>query len=379
MPAQKTPSLLANLGGSLKKAHSEHKSEKTLAGGRRDLPDGIENGVAQLVKLGFEKIEEGNDKGKVRFIARAIVKSPTHHNGVKVEGLATMLIEPLYDTPGRRRKTVDEHYQHILEIVRMVANDVEYTDQFDTPEELEATLPSLVELAPHIMFRTYKMPKQEPEQRSGKWYIGNKGPYKDLATLKAANKFWDREPMVNHDWQGVTDEPVAEAGGSEDVEETVTEEAPDEQVEDTPAEDTAADDNDLDALASAADDQEDAEAAAKLKEIAIEAGFTPKQVKDFGSWAEAVEAIRAKQGGGEEEATEEEEEEASDEVPTVGTMYKIAKVVNGKPVVNAKTKKPVFLDVEVVKVDKAKKTADVKNYDDDKVIKGVAFDKLITE
>src|SRR5690348_11174130 len=99
--------LVQTLGEKFLKAHEEHKGETTTSG-RAEMPPGV-NGIAQLTTCRFERIKDGPDKGKLRFYGKGVCVSPSHHEGLPIEGLPTQKFEIIADTPGLTRKTISEH------------------------------------------------------------------------------------------------------------------------------------------------------------------------------------------------------------------------------------------------------------------------------
>lgn len=392
MPAQKakTETLQGLFGSKLDGIHKEVKGEETKVNDFGDLPPGIEDGRAQLTSVKIGKFATGDNKGKPFFSAQATVISPkkymnTSVNGtelgmVKCEGRLTRLRpEPMCDTPkARGRKTLKEHLSWVENILRILGVE---TASLKNAKEIDAAIAQLNKDQPIISFRTWR----------------------GRATKAFPN------PGVNHTWLGLADveeeqeeeDEVQEAddavGATEEEEETddtEEEEASDDETEETEEEEAEEGDDeaedeapDLDALAEAADDNNDDEAIAKLKELAKEAGIPTKQVSKAKKWADVAAMLKEKAGGeeeSEEESSEEEgeTEETTDEadegaegewVPEVGQLYfyKPKDKATGKPVKKA-------IECEITEVDEDSKTVKLLNNSDKKTrYAKVPFDKLI--
>ncbi len=339
MPKQVAKSsLAARLGGKLGKAISSHKDDETTYGNPQ-LPDGIEGGVAQLVECKFGDYESGQMKGKPYFLAAGIVMLPKEHDGIPTAGLRTQIgPEPLCETPNRSRKTLDEHIEWVLNVMRQLGID---TTGFDE-DSLEPAAEALKEAKPFFRFRTWK----------------------GSPTPQFPN------PRVNHEWNGLCD--YQEGDEETVVDETADgdEPADDEQIAEAVEE--ADEGEDLDALAKDADGKNQKKAAvasARLEELAEAAGVDADDVKNAESWAAVVELIQAADGD-EGEGEEGEGEEAAEEwEPADGEVYKY------KP---PKSKKAV--ECEVTKVLAKNQLVNLKNLDDGKTVyKAVKWADLVQE
>lgn len=360
MPPMKSQSpIAAKIGAKLRAAHEAHKNDDTSASsGGGDLPP-LDNGVAQLKEVKLTQIKPGKQNaGEYMFYAAGIVIVPKSVNGIPVAGRRTQISEPLFDTPTRTRKTVDDHVAHIYAILRDLGVDTTTID----PNNIEATFEALKAAAPYFAFRTWKGEMQKT------------GPY--------ANK----EPRVNHDWMGIipdfqpsddsADAFTDNSGGTDtDVNENAEDAADTTDAEPTTEEATTdSNEPDLEAMAAAADGG-DGEMAAQLKEMAMNAGYSEAEVDDVTSWALTVEMINNPKTA-EEEAPAEEEF-----MPAKGETYRYAPInpKTKKPDINPKTKKPKTVEVEVVAVDAAKKLVGLKNLEDKKTAyKAVPFTDLLS-
>ncbi len=340
MPVQKSrSSLVAKLGERLKKGHEAHKNDDTEYSSFGDLPAGIENGVAQLVDCKFTQIKEGKENaGQYMFYAAGVVKSPTEVNAdgqvIEVEGLRTQVSEPLFDTPTRTRKTVEDHLGFVYNELRKLGVD---TKQIG-PDDLESVAAALKESQPHFKFRTWK------------------------GAMQTTGAYAGREPRTQHQWNGQCQWNGDGGGDSVDVVDDTGAVEPD--ITETTT--TFDEFGDLGSLVEAANAQ-DEEAATKLKEMALAAGVEEADVDAAGDWQEVADMITAAGAGAEETV---EPEGPAD--PEVGQVFSY------KPL-DPKTKKPVkkSVQVEVISVDDNKKTVGLKNLATPKVIyKGVKWDAL---
>jgi hypothetical protein len=308
--------LAGKLGTTGKKAVQSHREDETRfdVGGR--LPAGIENGVAQLVDCRFGQYEKGDNKGEYFFYAAGVITAPEAHNGVPIKGLRTSIIEPMHDTPGRKRATVDDHVEWVLNEMRKLGADTKNVEI----EDLETLAAALKEEGPHFRFRTWK----------------------GEATKQFPN------PRVNEVWNGLVDFDGEVTSAVED------------NTEDTEGETGAAEEADLASLGNAADDDSDeaaqSEAQVQLSEMCEAQGVDPDQ---YETWAEVAAVLS--------EGSTEGEQEAEGEVqPAIGEVWYY------KP---PKAKKKV--EVDITAVFEGKKTVNCKNLEDNKTTyRSVPWDQL---
>lgn len=168
--------LLQTFGQKGVEAHNQAKKAVPKPDMGGDLPGGV-RGVARLTHLQIKPIEKGKkDEGKLMFFGRGIVVKPDTHDGIPISGCATSVMEAIFDTPTRTRKTWQEHLEWIYSnILKRVFNvKVEQLGMGD----IEPCMKALVDKGALFVFRTFKPPKQTT------------GQYKDV------------EPMVQHIWVG---------------------------------------------------------------------------------------------------------------------------------------------------------------------------------
>lgn len=192
-------SLAASLGAAGQQAHEVAKGEETRYSAGGDCPPGVENGVAQLIECKFSQYKEGKMKDQWFFYAAGVVIAPRFAqddlgNTIKVEGLRTVIQEPLCDTPDRTRKTVNDHLSWIYNELRklgVATSELEF-------DNLENIGEPLVAAAPTFAFRTW----------CGE--VATEGPYKG------------KKPLTNHVWNGVIEHDGAATDDVQDNTATTT-------------------------------------------------------------------------------------------------------------------------------------------------------------
>jgi hypothetical protein len=382
MPGVKSKSgLSGRLGGKLNEAVVAHREDETTFGGGGGLPGGIENGIAQVVECKFGTYEKGDNKGEYFFYAAATVVLPKMHDGIPVYGLRTQIgPEPICDTPGKTRQTLEEHVAWVLNEFRKLGVD---TTQLGA-DDIEPTAEAIKQAAPFTRFRTSTIPNQVLETKAGKVWIVNddgsgkpKGPYKDEAAAKAANSYVKDKnsakgpAKVFQQWTGAVPDfqpdladGVVDEGGKTATEANV-ESNGQEQWDKDAASDAAGEapaDDDIESLVAAAN-SDDSDAMERLKELAIEAGKTEKDVKNADSWDEVAGWIAESSG----EVPAGDEADAS--LPEKGSIWFYRPTV-----VDPKTKKQVkskkATEHEVTSVDAKGETVTLKNCETGKTVIG---------
>lgn len=334
MPVARHVSGLAQkLGRKLEEAVLLHRKDETVYDTGGGLPAGIEGGIAQLVDCKFSQIAPGKQNaGQYVFYAAGVVLEPKEFQGQMIEGLRTQITEPLFETPGRSRVTIEDHVRWILNEMRKLGVDTSGA----TADDLEALATALKEQKPYFRFRTWKGAK------------ATDGPYKD------------REPRVQHVWNGVCNyvkEGPLEAGAVQDNTEEVGN-------DDEPS---------LDSLVASAEDGDEF-AQDQLRQMAMEAGITEDEVDAATDWETVRDMIVSAQrsGAGDEgpgdEEEEEDEEEDEESIPVKGD------IVYYKP---PKSKK--VLECEITAVFEGKRVVNLKSSEDGRIYKGVSWDAFKTE
>ena len=366
MPGVSSTSALGGvLKGKMSARLAKAKAEPPKFDTGGSLPSGIENGVAKLTGIAFQKIAQGKqNEGKPIVIFSGIIVSPETHAGVPIKGRRTSIIENLFDTPTKSRKTFDDHVEWVMNMFKCLGANL---DEMQDLGELETTYgPALVEAGPHFTFRTWSGEKQTT------------GPYAG------------KEPRVQESWgQAIEwheggegsggDDGGSSAGGVEDNTGAADDQGDDDQPADEPADDaTGGDDEvDLDALAEAAGTDDGEDAQAKLIEIAVSRGIKKKAAEDAESWEALVAMIKEKDGG----TTAETPADDVPPDPAKGDVYDYTPIdpKTKKPMTNPKTKKPLLVECEVKAVDKKTKTATLVNLTTKAEYKAVKWDDLIVK
>lgn len=347
MPAQKvTSGLFKKYGKALADAAKKHAADEPDYG-FVSLPPGINNGIAKLARCYFEQYKSGPYQGEYYFRASGVVVTPevvqTKDGPMRVAGLQTSIMVPCCAT-----KKGDGTVVPMEVNVARVQNEMKILGVADPTalygENLEATAAALQEAAPYFKFTTSPRRDMKTQEVTGAWenWHGVKG----------------LEDFVPPDAEGVDDD-TGEGGESGDGGEPASDEEAAEGEgtfsEFTPEEEVAA-------LVAKAD--EDEEAQARLKELALANGWEEGEVDEAPSWAAVAKMALAQK---EEQAAEETEWE-----PAKGDNYKY------KPV-DPKTKKAAAkaVQVEVSAVDKKNRKVDLINaVDRKKVYKGISWDDL---
>lgn len=359
MPSQTTTSVLAGkLKTKTSKTLLENRAKPPVVDAGGDLPPGINDGIAKLVKCGFQLVKEGSaNAGKPLFMAEGIIVSPDKApNGTIVKGKRTRHMEMCFDTTTQAGKTTtqEEHLDRVMNTLKCLGADCSEITSYD---QLEGLAAAVEEMGPHFSFRTW----------AGK------------ATPQYPN------PRTNETWGAVveyTEDPTASAGGVEDSSGVSDDTAP---ADDAPADEPADETEDLDALAKAADAKKDSpakEAAGqRLEAIAAEKGLDADEVGNAANWAAVVEMIRAADTQAKDVPTD--DEPAADEAyePAKGDVVKV-KVTDPKD-----KKKSKVVECEIVLVDKKKSAVTLKLIDtgkmlmsvDGKTARLVPFGELVVE
>lgn len=359
MPPQKTTiSLVKKLGKKLVEAHQAKAGEEYKASGGAELPDGISNGVARLTSCKFGVYEKGDLAGEPFFMASGVVVDTPQNADLKwCVGLRTQVgPEPICDTPTKSRKTVEDHLGWIYNLWRGLGVDTN-SIQADKDGALEAVAEALQSAKPYFRFRTWK------------GQVQTTGPYAG------------KEPRVNHDWGQACEWADSDGGGQVEDDSAAapppppkpaaktakpaTKKAPEPEPE--PASDYS-DADDVDSLLAIANDDSDPEAQAdaqqKLKDQAMALGHSEEACDGTDSWEALVDLIK---GG----APSTDGDDSEPWTPKKEEVYLYAPI-------DPKTKKAgKKIECEVVAVDAAKQTVDLKNTVNQKLTyKAIPWSKL---
>lgn len=387
MPAQSGQSkLMQKLGVEGRKAFEAHKKDETDLSSFGSLPGGIERGVAQLVDCKFGFVQQGKDNaGQPFFFAAGIVKQPVKHNGIPIVGMRTQVIEPLYSTPTRSRKTVEEHLAWVMNEMRKLGGNTASIG----PDDLENMADALKAAQPHFTFRTWQGVKRKPgEQGYNEQYDGpNAPPPRVNETWNGACDYSEDDTagvngVVDHTAAGVGPADQAdqfdEEGSQGGVDAGADAEADAETTTGENTEPANLDADDVDALGAAADGDGDdsSDAQAMLQAKAEELGIAEDDITGAANWAAVVDLIKAATSQPEPEP---EPEPVKPSGIVKGSTYRYQPIdpKTKKPQIHAKTRKPYYIDVECLSSDPKKKVATVRSLEDGKTeYKGVEWSKL---
>lgn len=365
MPKATTKSPLSGkLGAALKRNKGVPAKDTTFS----RLPGGISNGVAKFTTVHRGEYKSGPQSGKPFVQLRGVVVSPKSaldtqeiwnkdtkkpeiisQNTVQILGSQTSIMFALCDTgKDDYARTEEENTDLLINQIKLLAGDNCFEENgIESEEDFWGFLEALTKAGIYFKFTTSssKVSEEYPTQK----VYENWGKAVDFEQAEEPDVEEDVKEDVEEEEEEVT-EPEAEA--VEEEGETEEDEIP-------------FDENDLDALAEAADNDQNAEAAGKLEEFAEDAGIPKIKVQNAESWASVVEMIREKEGGGEAESPAEEEAEWE---PTVGEVWFY------KP----KGKKK-FTQHEVTAIFPGKKTCNLKDLTNPKnILRGCKWEDLKT-
>lgn len=358
MAAQTTTSGLAKrFGGRLDAVITKHAHDETEYGFQR-LPAGINNGVAQVTKCYFDTYKKGEGLiGEYYLRCEAVVVSPImlrlpDGSEMRVAGLTTSIMRPLCQIKRGNGDIVsqDESVAEVMNELRKLGGD---TSGIKDANGLESLASAIAKARPFTRFDTsVREPRPNTQDKPGTW-----------ENWRGSQGLEDFSPPTNLPaGMGVDDQSAT----------SETQDAPSSEQAD------AVDHAQLVALAIGGDK----DAQDKLVSIAEETGGEMKEKFDaIESWeADGAKAalydafgLEAEPEETTEEVTEEVVEEADDS-PKVGEMRKYKPMVKDAKGMLVRAK--VAVQVQIVEVDKLKRTAKVKMLKDKKVINGVSWDGL---
>lgn len=145
---------LKKMGKRLSQVHESVKAEAAHQDERQGyvpLPAGIVNGIAQLTDVKIDQYKTGALKDEYYFQAKGTVIEPAEHSGAPVRGALTMIMEPLCDTPSRKRAKVEDHYEFVMNEIKKLGVDVSETSIAD----IETILEAVKQAKPYFRFSTW--------------------------------------------------------------------------------------------------------------------------------------------------------------------------------------------------------------------------------
>jgi outer membrane biosynthesis protein TonB len=412
-----------------KNDETEYSGFGSLPGGiNNGVAQLIECSIEQIERA------DSKNKGEYYFRAVGTVILPRDHEGVPIAGLRTQLMENIFETPDSmgKRKTVEEHWAFILNELRKLGLETADMD-VTSDESIQTSLDALVQSAPYFRFRTWQPPKSKdpqykdrepqvmhfwdgflpdfvPEIQSG--VVDNseeanqqedtsttaqargKAPTKPTQTQQKPTQAPTRapnspaKPQPTNKPTTSTQKPTSPQKAPQTAQKptqgkttqqpkpqtrTTTKTNPKSPDEIDPPNETVSTSTgelpeDLNELAQLAVD--DTAAQDRLREIAIEAGLSDKDVDDAPNWEALIGLIEAtiNNQGNTTETTEEQEVF----VPEVGSVW-------GYKPNDPKTSRPVAkaMDCKIIAVDEKNGTCTLENLEDSrKKYQKVPFDKL---
>lgn len=348
--------LMAELGGEFVKAHEAAKNIVVTPGG--DLPGGI-RGVAQLRACEIKKIAKGkNDEGKLMFYAYGVVVTPKEHEGIRVAGKRTMITEPIFNTPTRKRKTIKDHIDEVYKHLKLLGVPVQALQ----PSQIENAMKQLMDPKKPVFFefRTWQPPKQTEGEYKDKesmvmHFWDGRTDYKAEAAVMQ-NQTKDNLPDIDaplpegpHDNNGHSESatPATSSSGSHEPP-TVAVATSAEEFDDG---------GDLTTLASRADKEQDLIAVNRLTEMALSLGISQDTVNTIDSWALLVELIRKSTSNN----GTHKEPESNEVAISVGDHF------NFRPLDPVKKVKGEPVTVELAAINEANGTVDLRQLANRKV------------
>ena len=371
----KTKSILSGKAKSLLKKNKKSGSgfKVDLGGGGGGFPAGIEFGTAKITKMEIGQYKSGSMKDENYFMVRGVCVSPKvsaayshkwsdedgksieHDLGtVKVKGLQDSLImEPLCDTPNRKRATEEEHYQYMFGILEGLGIDMQ---EIEDDDDLKAAFEAIIEEGKTVNFRT--------------WSGGASEQYPDANVNVSITGFGESEEETEDDDDDDDDDMEVEDDededeeneDSEDDEEDSEDEEDDEEDEgEEEAEEDVPFGDELDMIVDDCNDDDSKtqeKSQKKLVKMATDAGIEdPEDEDEFPTWESVAAKIR------ELSEDDEDEDDEEPEVPEKGQVVKY-KPPRGK-----------LAQYTVTSVNRRKGIVALKNKAG-KIYKEVPFDKL---
>jgi len=301
------------------------------------LPAGIDHGKAVVTQVKIGTYEKGDNKGSEYFMVRGVCISPkkiqVDSDWVDTAGVSdSLLMEPLHDTPTRKRTTQDQHVEFMLQVLDQLGVKPSEIDEDSIKDG--SLFAALVETKPLVSFRTWKSEptKEYPDPRVNITFGKGLGHQED-------------------------DDEEAEDGVDDDTEEEDVDEPEDS------SEDVNLEDEDVDELATLATDKDDEDASAKLIAIAVKAGIKEDVAEGTDTWQDLADMIKEALDGNDEDEDEDEDEPIE---PEKGEVY------GYKP---PKFKK--VLECTVTKVLKRSKVVSLKCASNKKTYDKIAWDSLV--
>lgn len=376
MAAVKTQSVLAKkYGAKLDGAVKAHANDQTTYG-LIALPGGITNGIAQVSKCYFKEFEKATTMkkadgtpavGEYYFRCEGSVISPKTVAGpdglIPVEGLTTSVMVPLCDTKDSKGviTSQEDNLARVLNIMRQLAGQ-EYT-QGATGADLESLAAGIEQAAPYFRFSTTQSQpnKDYPNPRVFENWQGNKGLENYVPENVAATAMKDNTSTKP---SGQKQQKVTEP------------QVPDNTVK---AADNVYAEWELSQLVDLAGSEADTaqEGREELVRRAMEVGYTRDEAEAADTWEACAEMIQNPKSAEDEQGSDDTsspEVEPEPEVtpPKTGTTCKYTPP--GKDPATKKEYKE--RPCTIVKVDKDKKTVEIKDLSNKKMYTGIKWEDI---
>ena len=377
------------------KALQAHATDETDYGMEFiDLPAGISGGIAQLVDCHIGVYQKGNNQGKKFCYLGGVVQKPdkavstvkrfedgavvvVSRETVEVRGQRTSQSIPLCETTKANGDTIelDDHVKRMLNELRMLGAD---TAEIVDDNSLETLLSALQEAKPYFKFSTSE---SEP------------------------NELFPDKGRVWENWHGARG--LEEWSPNNQPADVVDETDEVDDVDTTVEDDTRELSDDLHELGEAADNSDTA-SEDRLKELAKAAGLTEEEINDTPNWVGVAELTESRggtsakpsvaetslletgkladQGDGPSISRLEEDARHADVDPDefetwaelaaeLGSTEAVTPV-KGENYLYKPPKARKAVECEATAVFEGKQTCNLKNLDDHKPYKGVAWSEL---
>ncbi len=361
-----------------------------------DLPGGINNGIAQLTSCYFGIIKDGDDKGKKFFRASATVVEPhevvVDGKPIPIFGLHTSIMWTIKDSTRQDGTAVPASavIERIMDTIARLGGGKQFTAAVRTAADLEKRCKMLVQMRPCVRFATRQGKKTEkyPNPRVfHEWYDRVPDP---RATQQRNGS--TATGVADSTQDTSDDQPDADPAPSRQTVASRDRLSPDDTNTTTTFNEFNEDEVNLDDLASQAMGG-DADAGEKLQQIARQVGIDEDTIQhDDVSWPRLAELIKVRRDGegsaaaltaGDDPDDDDDEPEEEPEVtppePAVGQTVKYRVLRDGKPETNAKGQVKRPIDCKIVKVNKAKKHADLKEIGGERTFRLVPWNELLVE
>lgn len=384
-PVTNTNLLVTELGAAFIKAHNANKDKPPVKDTGGELPAPFD-GIAKLIECRMQKIAKGKEnEGKIIFYAAGIVQQPEEVEiaGVRyrVQGKRTQVTEPIFDTPSKKRITVDDHIGFVYNILKNLGIPVGKLNPTDVEKTMATIIANKDRQPIYFSFRTWKGPKQTTGPYAGKEPMVNhvwieKVDYKPVSGAVSATVgvkdgsgiATTPAPVVNVPIGDSGDAPPDHLQPDTDTYDTVTTDSTTDNNGDNGADSGGTntdvdldklDQGDLSSILKSANDG-DLQAQQDLMDAGLKLGLSNEEVNKAPTWQDLYDLIKSKSAPKKDDTPAEEE-------------IKVGDQFNYKPM-DLKTKKqsetPVLVEVIALNVGKdgAEDTVNLRNVSNKKMV-----------